>query len=218
MLKKRNNNLIILIPILFLIGEMIMSLVYYPIIFEKVKLFVIIILFALIAYALLWNYLNPDRYSKICGLIIGSLFIISISIEEFIIWKTQATTLISTLSFMFIIFVSFSVISGIRTIKSENITFSVKSSFSSSLLGTLIALCYGFLIDFIFSERMIFTLKGYPGYSDFSNPRAFTFFNSFDNASNHVIIAPIISIIMGLVGGWMALIFLNLNRKKNLNN
>ncbi|NVO21541.1 MAG: hypothetical protein HXX13_17700 [Bacteroidetes bacterium] len=218
MLKKRANILSILIPILFLIGEMIISLIFYPIIFEKVKWSAITICIAIVTYILLWNYLKPDRYSKVCGLIIGLLFIINISIEEFINWKTQASTLISTLSLMFLIFVSFSVISGIRTIKSENITAGVKSSFSSSLLGTIIALCYGFLINFLFSDRMVFILKGYPGYSDFSNPRAFTFFNSFDNASNHVIIAPIISIIMGIVGGWTALIFLNLKRKKNLNN
>ena len=78
----------------------------------------------------------------------------------------------------------------------------------SALLGTIIALDFGFLINFVFSERMIYTLKGYPGYNDFNNPKAFSIYNAFDNASNHVIMAPIISIIMGLLGGLSVLIIL----------
>jgi hypothetical protein len=60
---------------------------------------------------------------------------------------------------------------------------------------------------------MVLVLKGYPGYTDFSNPRAFTFFNAFDNASNHVIIAPIISILMGSVGSWIALTILKVRKR-----
>jgi hypothetical protein len=83
----------------------------------------------------------------------------------------------------------------------------------SSLLGTVVGLCIGFLINYVFSGRMIFTLKGYPGYNDFINPKAFIFYNAFDNASNHVIIAPIISIIMGLFGDLTTLILLRLRKQ-----
>ena len=40
------------------------------------------------------------------------------------------------------------------------------------------------------------------------------FFNSFDNTSNHVIIAPIVSIIMGALGGGIALIILSIKTRK----
>lgn len=61
---------------------------------------------------------------------------------------------------------------------------------------------------------MVYVLKNYPGYNNYSNPIAFTFFNSFDNASNHVIIAPIVSIIMGALGGAVALLILRFRKRK----
>ena len=103
-----------------------------------------------------------------------------------------------------------------KTLKTENIMNGLKSSLISALLGTVIALCFGFLINFIFSERMIVTLKGYPGYNDFNNPKAFSFYNAFDSASNHVLIAPIISLIMGLLGGLTVLIILRLRKRRQI--
>ena len=209
----RVSILNILFPIILLIGLMITSLIDYPVIFDKAIWTVIIDFVAVIGYIVFWIYLKPDRFSKNGGLIIGFLFIINISIEEFINWHTKSGSLVSTLIMMFLIFISFSIISAIKTFKTENIVTGLKSSVISALLGTIIALCFGFLINYIFSERMIFTLKGYPGYNDFINPKAFTFYNAFDNASNHVIIAPIISIIMGLLGGLATMIILRLKKK-----
>ena len=53
-----------------------------------------------------------------------------------------------------------------------------------------------------------------PRFDEYSNPKAFTFFNAFDNASNHVIIAPIVSIIMGALGGAIAVLILRLKKRK----
>jgi len=194
-------------------ATMTISLIEYPSVFEKSKWTVIIDFVAVIIYILLWMYVKPDRFSVNGGLIIGLLFIINISIEEFISWQTKTGSLISTVIMMFLIFISFSFISAIKTIKTESFISGLKSSFASALLGTTIALCFGFLINYIFPERMVLVLKGYPGYTDFSNPRAFTFFNAFDNASNHVIIAPIISILMGSLGGGIVLTILKLRKR-----
>ena len=207
------NILNIIVPVLLLIGTMLVSLIDYPSVFEKSKLTVITVFVAAIIYVIIWIYLKPDRFSRNGGLIIGLLFIINISIEEFISWQTKTGSLISTVIMMFLIFISFSFISAIKTIKTESFISGLKSSFASALLGTTIALCFGFLINYIFPERMVLVLKGYPGYTDFSNPRAFTFFNAFDNASNHVIIAPIISILMGSLGGGIVLTILKLRKR-----
>ncbi len=211
---KRVNIFNIIIPIILLIGLMITSIINYPMILDKSKWTVITVFIAIIGYIIIWINLKPDRFSYTGGLIIGLLFIINISIEEFIDWHTKTGSLVSTLIMMFLIFISFSIISAIRTLKTENIVDGLKSSLISALLGTIIALCFGFLINYVFSERMIYTLKGYPGYNDFANSKAFTFYNAFDNASNHVIIAPIISIIMGLFGGLTSLIILRLRKRK----
>jgi len=211
---KKVSILNILLPIFLLVGLMIMGLFNYPVIFDKSKWSVFTVFIAIIGYIVLWIYLKPDRFSKNGGLMIGLLFIVNISIEEFINWQTKTGSLVSTLVMMFMIFISFSIISAIKTLKIENIINGLKSSLISALLGTVIALCFGFLINFVFSERMIFTLKGYPGYYDFNNPKAFSFYNAFDNASNHVLIAPIISLIMGLLGGLIVLIILRLRKKR----
>jgi len=211
---KRVNIFYIVAPIILLMATMIVSLIDYPSVFEKSKWTVITVFAAVIIYIILWIYLTPDRFSVNGGFIIGLLFIISISIEEFISWQSKTGSLVSTLTMMFLIFISFSIISAIKTIKTESFKSGLKSSFVSALLGTIIALSFGFLINYLFPERMVLVLKGYPGYTDFSNPRAFTFFNAFDNASNHVIIAPIISIIMGSIGGWTALTILKLRTRR----
>jgi len=61
---------------------------------------------------------------------------------------------------------------------------------------------------------MVSILRNDPGFNEYSNPDAFTFFNAFDNASNHIIIAPIVSIIMGALGGAIALLILRLKKRK----
>jgi len=202
----------ILVPAILLIGLTITSLLDYPVILDKSKWTIFIVFAAILGYIVFWIFLKPDRYSKNGGLLIGLLFIVNISIEEFINWQTKNSTLVSTLIMMFLIFITFSFISGIKTLKTGNIINGLKSSLISALLGTIIALCFGFLINCVFAERMIFILKGYPGYNEFVNPKAFIFYNAFDNASSHVIIAPIISIIMGLLGGLIALFILKLRK------
>ena len=211
---KRVNIFYIVAPIILLMATMIVSLIDYPSVFEKSKWTVITVFAAVIIYIIVWIYITPDRFSVNGGFIIGLLFIINISIEEFISWQSKTGSLVSTLTMMFLIFISFSIISAIKTIKTGSFKSGLKSSFVSALLGTIIALSFGFLINYLFPERMVLVLKGYPGYTDFSNPRAFTFFNAFDNASNHVIIAPIISIIMGSIGGWAALTILKLRTSR----
>jgi len=193
---------------------MTIALINYPVIFDKAKEAVVIVFAAIVVYVLIWTFIKPDNFSKNGGLWIGFLFIVNISTEDFINWQTKTSTLVSTLTMMFIIFISFSIISAIKTSRTKIILKGIKSSFISALLGTLIALCFGFLINYLFPDKMVSILKNDPGFNEYSNPKAFTFFNAFDNASNHVIIAPIVSIIMGALGGAIALLILRLKKRK----
>jgi hypothetical protein len=210
---KRVNIFNILLPTLLLVSLMTPALINYPVISNRAKETVIIVFVALVIYLMLWIFLKPDIFSRNGGLWIGFLFIVNISIEEFIDWKTKTSELVSTLSMMALIFVSFSVISCLKTINTGNLLKGLRSAFTSALLGTIIALCYGFLIDYIFRDRMVFVLKNYPGYNDYTDPVAFIFFNSFDNASNHVIVVPVVSLIMGAIGGMVALVILKMKNK-----
>jgi len=208
--KGGNNFVILLLPLLLLAALTTIALINYPIIFDRAKGTIILLFAGMAVYALVWHFLRPDGFSRNGGLLIGLLFLVNISMEEFIDWPAGNGSLISTLVMMALIFCSFSIISGIRTWKTGNIVQGIKSSFISALLGTAIALSYGFLIHYLFSARMVSILKNYPGYNSFSNPKAFIFFNAFDNASNHILVAPVISVIMGVVGGGVALVIRNI--------
>ncbi len=97
---KRENILNILLPMILLIVLMIASIINYPVIFDKSKWAIITVSIAVIGYIGLWIYLKPDRFSKDGGLIIGFLFIVNISIDEFINWHTKTGSLVSTLIMM----------------------------------------------------------------------------------------------------------------------
>ena len=160
---KSVNIFNILLPIFLLVALMTTALINYPIIFDKAKETVVIVFVAIAVYIVIWTFIKPDSFSKNGGLWIGFLFVVNISIEEFINWQTKTSTLVSTLTMMFLIFISFAIISALKTLQTQNILKGIKSSFISALLGTIIALCFGFLIDYLFSDRMVSVLKNYPG-------------------------------------------------------
>jgi hypothetical protein len=214
---KSVNIFNILLPTLLLVSLMTTALINYPIILNGAKETVTIVFVALVIYILLWIFLKPDMFSRNGGLWIGLLFIVNISIEEFIEWKTKTPSLVSTLGMMALIFVTFSMISCLKTLHTGNLLKGLKSAFISALLGTTITLCYGFLIDYVFRDRMVFALRNYPGYNDYTDPIAFIFFNTFDNASEHVIVVPVVSLVMGVMGAAVALLILRRKKRKHSN-
>jgi hypothetical protein len=211
--KKSVSIFNILLPTLLIVSLMTTALINYPVILNRAKETVIIVFVALVIYFLLWIFLKPDTFSRNGGLLIGLLFIVNISIEEFINWKSKTSSLVSTLCMMALIFLTFSIISCLKTFHTGNLLKGLKSAFISALLGTNITLCYGFLIDYMFTDRMAFVLKNYPGYNDYADTIAFIFFNTFDNASEHVIVVPVVSLIMGVIGGAVALLILKVKSK-----
>ena len=202
----------LVLPIFFLAILMVIALITYPEILTHSIWNPIITFIGTAVYIPIWNFIKPNRFSRNGGLFIGFLFILSIFLEDFINWPTKTSSLVSTLIMMFIIFVSFSVISGITASKKYTLLNGIKSSFTSALLGAIIALCFGFLICYLFPGRLLEILKYDPGFNNFTNPKAFIFYNAFDNASNHIIIVPIVSIIMGFIGAVVKLLILRIRK------
>ena len=141
---KKVNILNILVPVLLLFGAMISGLIKYPVIFDSSKLTIITDFGVAIAYVIIWMFLKPDRFSRNGGLIIGSLFIVNISLEEFINWQSKTTSLVATLTMMSVIFITFALISAVKTVKTGNLIYGLKSSFASALSGTIIDFALGF--------------------------------------------------------------------------
>lgn len=205
----------LIIPISLLIILLVIALIKYPEILGYSILTSILTFVGIIIYVLLWIFLKPNRFSKNGGLFIGLLFIINIFLEDFINWPTKTSSLLSTLTMMFLIFISFSIISAITPAEKYNLYKGIKSSLISAFIGTIIALCFGFLICYLFPNRLMEILRNDSGFNDFSNSRAYIFYNAFDNASNHIIVVPIVSIIMGFIGATLKLLTLKLKEAKS---
>jgi hypothetical protein len=215
-IKMNDNNAVvfnIIWPELFLSALMMFALIKYPEILSH-SIWICIITFAgIIIYTVIWVFIKPDKFSRNGGVFIGFLFMLNIYLEDFINWPDKTSALVSTLVMMFLIFISFSIISGIKTLKTRDIYKGIKSSFISSLLGTIIALCFGFLICYLFADRLAAILANDPGFNEFANPITFTFYNAFDNASNHILMVPIVSTIMGILGAVTILLILKLRKQ-----
>jgi hypothetical protein len=216
MYNRTNSIFYILIPALLLVALALPALINYPVVFNKGSQAVLMTFIGPLIYIMLWLWLRPGPLVRNWGLLVGLLFILNISIEDFIDWPTKRSALISTLVMMAVIFICFSIIGAVKTSKTKSFSEGVKASFTSALTGTLIAICFGFLICYLFEHRMINILKDDPGHENFSNPKWFIFFNAFDNASNHLVVVPVVSIIMGSIGGAIALAFNKTKRAKHL--
>ncbi len=80
---KNSNITYLLIPILLLVCLMTIALIKYPMLFSTATSAIIITFSAIIVYIILWKLLKPDSLSKNWELIVGFLFIINISVEDF---------------------------------------------------------------------------------------------------------------------------------------
>lgn len=139
------------------------------------------------------------RGGTIYGLIIGAIFVVDLTVEDFVDLGQQASTF-STLGFMLLIFLCFGGAGASGTHKTHHFSLGVLASLWSALLGVLIALLFGFLVNFVFLQRLEHLLFSDYLSSGMRDPQAFTFFNAFDSASSHLIEAPILAGICGTLG------------------
>src|SRR5262249_30035095 len=85
--------------------------------------------------------------------------------------------------------------------KTTRLSLGILASLWSALLGVLIVILFGFLVNFLFLQRLEHLLFSDYLTSGMSDPQAFTFFNAFDSASSHLLEAPILASICGTLGG-----------------
>lgn len=133
------------------------------------------------------------------GLIVGVIFVIDLTVEYFVDMGSQASAL-STLGFMALIFFLFG-LSGARGIqKTGQLHLGVLSGVWSAMIGVMIAVFFGFVMNFFFMQRLEHILYADYASSGMNDPRAFTFFNSLDSAFSHLLEAPILAVVFGTCG------------------
>jgi len=140
------------------------------------------------------------------GLLIGITFIIDILVENFADSGQQAIA-ISTLGFMLLIFLVFAYAGWYGTKESNQLSFGILTSIWSAMIGVVIALLFGFLINFLFTQRLEQNLQASAEYlrSGSHDLETFTFWNTLDSASSHLLEAPIIALVLGTVGSLVRL-------------
>ncbi len=132
------------------------------------------------------------------GLLVGVLFVADIAVEYFLNMSSQLSTL-STFGFMGLIFLLF-VLAGARgTQRTGQFLLGSLTSIWSAMLGVLIAVLFGFAVNFFFIQRLEHILASDYVSSGMRDIRAFTFFNSLDSASSHLLEGPILAAVLGTI-------------------
>jgi len=139
------------------------------------------------------------RQGTTFGLIIGGVFIVDISVEYFVNLGNQASTL-STLGFMALIFLLFAVASATGTQRTGRMYVGILASLWSAMLGSIIAVFFGLAVNFLFLQRLEQILASDYATSHIQNIQTFTFWNTLDSASSHLLEAPVLAIIFGTLG------------------
>ncbi len=142
--------------------------------------------------SLLWR-------GTIMGMFVGIIFVIDITVENFLDLSQGGSTF-STLGFMALVFLAFGIAGAWGAYRTEPWFLGILSSVWSAIQGTLIALFFGFLINFLFGARLEQILVTDYARSGMHDLRAFTFFNTMDSASSHLLEAPILAAIFGALG------------------
>jgi hypothetical protein len=179
--------------------------------------------FILLLYgvAAIWVTHQPNQASSgalksgtVFGLVVGITFIITISVENFAGMSGQVST-ISTLGFMLLIFLIFAFAGWHGTKQSSQLSLGILASVWSSMIGVVIALLFGFTINFLFTQRLEQNLQASAEYlrSGSHDLETFTFWNTLDSASSHLLEAPIIAVVLGTLGSLISLGFSQLQKK-----
>lgn len=133
------------------------------------------------------------------GFLIGFLFVIDIAVEYFLDMGSQMSTL-STLGFMGLLFLLFGVVGARISQRTGRLLLGSLASVWSALLGVLIAVLFGVIVNMLFLQRLEHLLASDFLRSGMNDPTTFTFFNTLDSASSHLLEAPILAAIFGTLG------------------
>jgi hypothetical protein len=179
--------------------------------------------FMLLLYgvAAIWVTRQPNEASSsvlksgtVFGLVVGITFIVAIAVENFAGMSGQVST-ISTLGFMLLIFLIFAFAGWYGTKQSSQLSLGILASVWSAMIGVVIALLFGFTVNFLFTQRLEQNLQASAEYlrSGSYDLETFTFWNTLDSASSHLLEAPMIALGVGTFGSLISLGFSQLQKR-----
>lgn len=179
-----------------------------------------LIMLLLYGVAAIWATHQPSparhealKSGTVFGLIVGGIFVVLITIENFVPMSEQVSTF-ATLSFMLLIFLIFAYAGWCGTKNSNQLSLGLLTSIWSAMCGVMIAVLFGFAINFLFGQVLEQNLQVSAEYlrSGSHDLETFTFWNTLDSASSHLLEAPILALVFGTCGSLLGLGLMRLGK------
>jgi hypothetical protein len=148
------------------------------------------------------------RDSSVYGVIIGLIFVVDIAVENFVDLGPSAGGT-ATLGFMLLLLLMFAIAGWRAVLDMGQVSLGIFASVGSAMIGVLIALLYGFAINYLFTQRLGQNFLACAEYrrSGLTDLATFTFYNTLDSAGSHLLEAPIIAAVLGTLASLLAFAF-----------
>jgi len=140
------------------------------------------------------------RQGAIVGVVLGIVMMIHLTAEYFVD-MSQKWNAITSLGLFPILFFSFG-LAGLRgSLCTGQVRLGVVAGVWSAIICILIVCNFGFIVNYTFMPRLEYILHDEYVRSGVRDLKAFTVLNSLESAGSHLLIAPILALIFGCIGG-----------------
>ncbi len=200
-----------LIGIVIVLGLMLYSILAYPSSIQGVGLTsFLFLLVGLLAYvaAIVWSW-KQTQVSVQTALSLGARFGAILACGS---WANMALEHFAPLDAVgsmargvgmwALMFVVFGAAGSATYQRSRSLGLAVLSSVWSALISTVATLLFGFALGALFMPHMQQILAGAYAHSGMSDPRAFVIRNTVYSASTHLLLAPLLAVVFGIIGGY----------------
>ncbi len=142
------------------------------------------------------------RTGVLVGVVTGALWIVNLTLETFANLPSGAGFLASA-PFLLGAFALWGAAGGRSAWQTGSLRLGALAALWAALICVLMTITVGFVLAYTSLPRLAQALATDPDYlrSGWRDLRAFAIANQFDAAASHLLIAPVVAVIVGLVGG-----------------
>jgi hypothetical protein len=147
----------------------------------------------------------PLQLGTLVGICLGALEVVNISLESLADLGRPASS-ISSLALMLALFCGWGVAGFWATRRAGSLRLGVLAAVWAAMVSITIAVTFGFVLPYIALPRLAHDMAADPDFlrSGWHDPVAFAIANTFDSGFTHLLEAPIIGAMFGVLGGALA--------------
>jgi hypothetical protein len=146
------------------------------------------------------------RVGLLVGMLTGALWVINLSLETF---ASLPGGILTSAPFLLGAFALWGVAGGASARQTDSLALGVLAAIWAALICVLITITFGFALAYTSLPQLEQNIATDPDYlrSHWTDVRAFAIANQFDAAASHMLIAPVVATIVGVIGavlsdGW----------------